>query len=163
MAKRDERASGDYAVGWGKPPVANRFSATNQPKGRNAAFALNRKPAHELECEKVTLRRNGQPVEMPLREAIDRALVQKAFSNVTAARKLYAVLDAEEDAQAAQASPLSARELRKIQELLSTRLRTETDRLRYFANNGLLEKDRTGQWKVKRWVRQAAMMRPATG
>lgn len=102
MAKPTKR-NGTYAVGYGRPPTASRFSSTNQPQRRLPPIKLQRTSALEMSAEKVTVQDHEGKTK---RIRFDDLIIEKMFERASTGslrdlRDLLAFADAEEDAMLA--------------------------------------------------------------
>ena len=77
---KDTQSSGDYEVGYGRPPVAGQFpkgvsgNPKGRPKGSKSTLAL----MHLIGEEKIWVNEGGTARKMPRREVIIRRQFEKA-------------------------------------------------------------------------------------
>jgi len=74
--------SGNYDVGYCKPPVAHRFKQGNKanPKGRKKGLRNRKLVIHEVLFESVTVREGGETKQMSALEAVLKKTLSKALS-----------------------------------------------------------------------------------
>lgn len=90
-------SSGDYAVGYGKPPRHTQFKPgqSGNPRGR-AAGSKNLKTLIERELDtKVTVREAGRPVTLTKRQLIVKQLIKKAIEGDHRSQQTLLKLDQE--------------------------------------------------------------------
>ena len=72
---------GDYEVGWGKPPVGNRFKKgqSGNPKGRTRGTRNLKTDLRELLQEKVVVREGERPVQISTQQALLKSTLLRAL------------------------------------------------------------------------------------
>lgn len=104
----------DNEVGYKRPPVSGRFSATNQLKRPPHYARPKGKTISEIEQEVHDfVGADGIPRRMTVKEIMFEKRIDAARDgNVAAMRKLFADLDAEQDEMAMKALPISKKHYR---------------------------------------------------
>ncbi len=108
--------SGDYDVGYGKPPVATRFQkgTAGNPKGRRKGQKNFKTQLLEELGQLVVLNENGRPVRMTKLKAVIKAMTHKAMKGDT--RAVAQIIDLVDrlfgfDEEKAQTLPASDEEI----------------------------------------------------
>ncbi len=84
-------AVGDYATGYGRPPVHSRWKPgqSGNPKGRPALSGDPAENAHKLFNEQIVVPLHGKPTRMTVGEAFVRQMMKAALAgNPTAIRQV---------------------------------------------------------------------------
>lgn len=110
-----KKKSGFYEVGYARPPVATRFSATSQPKRVPRYAKPKGKTISEIGEEKRVLTdKTGHQRTTTINEIIRESLRAKALEgNIAAMREIYRQYDAEQDAAALRGRPVSKKLMRE--------------------------------------------------
>jgi hypothetical protein len=94
MTKAKKRSTGDYPVGYCKPPEERRFAKgqSGNPKGRPRKVRIDVPSLADIIFREVpqmiTVKENGRPVEMPIRQALIRAQIMHALDGKSQAMHL---------------------------------------------------------------------------
>lgn len=110
-----KKKSGSYEVGYGRPPVATQFSATNQPKRVPRYEKPKGKTVAEIGEEKRVLTdKTGHQRISTINEVVRESLRINALEgHIPSMREIYLQYDAEQDAAALRGKPVSKRQMKE--------------------------------------------------
>lgn len=110
------KKSSSCEVGYGRPPVGSRFSATNQPQRPPKYPEPKGKQMRDLNNERLPImRRDGTQKLEAIDILIAERMIMKAINgNLTAAREVYKLLDAEEELAATRGPTPSPATVKKL-------------------------------------------------
>lgn len=146
-----------YEVGYGRPPVASRFSTTNQPKRPPNYPKPGGKQMLDLTAERLPARRRDGTQKLEAADMlIAEVIITKAINgDLPAAREVYRLFDAEEDTAAARGVAPPPAAVKKIREMLGEvvgryrRIAAELERL------GLI-RDLAGHYRISTKAKEIA-------
>lgn len=146
-----------YEVGYGRPPVANRFSATSQPKRLPKYPEPKGKQMRDLNSERLPIkRRDGTQKHEAADAVIAEVFITKAINgDLGAAREVYRLVDAEEDAAAMRGPSPSPTAVKKLRGLLADALGRYQRIAMELEQLGLV-RNMEGQYRVSTKAKQLA-------
>ena len=93
---RSGASGGDYAIGYGRPPIATRFQLgrSGNPRGRPRGLKSIGKLLEEALSRRIVVHENGRERRIRMQEAIIQGLVNEAARrNASALKLLFLLLD----------------------------------------------------------------------
>lgn len=109
--------TGDYSVGYAKPPKEHQFKKgerSKNPRGRPKRSRVDR--LTKILDQKITITEGGKPRRVPLSEALDIKLVRRALEGDLAAHKVLIKAQAMFAKFEAERAPTEAEVRKKIEE-----------------------------------------------